>query len=63
MAWLLWASPLSRNCIHPVVRWHPYGASHVSQMNSKLSEDESELARQLGKRLAKLARQLKDASK
>lgn len=40
----------------------PYGASHVSQMNSKLSEDESELARQLGKRLAKLARQLKDAS-
>lgn len=41
----------------------PYGASHVSQMNSKLSEDESELARQLGKRLAKLARQLKDASK
>ncbi|MEI8657072.1 MULTISPECIES: NAD(P)H:quinone oxidoreductase [Vibrio] len=40
----------------------PYGASHVSQLNSKLSEDESELARQLGKRLAKLARQLKDAS-
>jgi len=40
----------------------PYGASHVSQMNSKLSEDEIELARQLGKRLAKLARQLKDAS-
>ncbi|PNH95083.1 NAD(P)H:quinone oxidoreductase [Vibrio diazotrophicus] len=40
----------------------PYGASHVSQMNSKLSEDESELARQLGKRLAKLTRQLKDAS-
>lgn len=40
----------------------PYGASHVSQMNSKLSEDESELARQLGKRLAKLAQQLKDAS-
>ncbi|MGY2573124.1 NAD(P)H:quinone oxidoreductase [Vibrio sp. C8] len=40
----------------------PYGASHVSQMNSKLSEDESELARQLGKRLAKLARQLKEAS-
>jgi NAD(P)H dehydrogenase (quinone) len=40
----------------------PYGASHVSQINSKLSEDESELARQLGKRLAKLARQLKDAS-
>ncbi|NIY93018.1 NAD(P)H:quinone oxidoreductase [Vibrio diazotrophicus] len=40
----------------------PYGASHVSQMNSKLTEDESELARQLGKRLANLAKQLKDAS-
>nr|QIH42447.1 NAD(P)H:quinone oxidoreductase [Vibrio ziniensis] len=40
----------------------PYGASHVSQMNSKLSEDESELARQLGKRLAKMARQLKNVS-
>lgn len=40
----------------------PYGASHVSQMNGKLSEDESELARQLGKRLAKIAQQLKNIS-
>ncbi len=40
----------------------PYGASHVSQISSKLSEDESELARQLGKRLAKIAQQLKDIS-
>ncbi len=38
----------------------PYGASHVSQMNSNLTDDECELARQLGKRLATIASQLKD---
>ncbi len=38
----------------------PYGASHVSQKNSKLTDDESELARQLGKRLATIASQLKE---
>ncbi len=38
----------------------PYGASHVSQMNSTLTDEESELARQLGKRLATVASQLKD---
>ncbi len=39
----------------------PYGASHVSHMSDKLTEDEAELARSLGKRLATIATQLKDA--
>ncbi|EEX67607.1 NAD(P)H:quinone oxidoreductase [Vibrio metoecus] len=36
----------------------PYGASHVHQQKS-LSPEEAELARQLGKRLANVAKQLK----
>ncbi|MFG0606497.1 NAD(P)H:quinone oxidoreductase [Vibrio mimicus] len=36
----------------------PYGASHVHQQKS-LSSEEAELARQLGKRLANMAKQLK----
>lgn len=40
----------------------PYGASHVSGADGKLpfTEDETELARSLGKRMAQLAHKLKD---
>lgn len=40
----------------------PYGASHIAApWNSTLSEDENDLARTLGERVARIARQLKSA--
>ncbi|MCG3727139.1 NAD(P)H:quinone oxidoreductase [Vibrio cincinnatiensis] len=39
----------------------PYGASYVSS-SGQLTSDESELARKLGQRLARIARQLKEGS-
>lgn len=38
----------------------PYGASHVSGHNDRITRDESTLAQSLGKRLARLASQLKE---
>lgn len=53
--------PYSEPKLHTTVAGGtPYGASHVSQINRTLSDDECELARQLGKRLATVASQLKE---
>ncbi|MCG6507051.1 transcriptional regulator, partial [Vibrio parahaemolyticus] len=38
----------------------PYGASHVSGHNDRITSDESTLAQSLGKRLAVIASQLKE---
>lgn len=53
--------PYSEPALHSTTRGGtPYGATSVDSAQKRLSEDETELAQQLGKRLATMALKLKD---